>query len=562
MKRLDEHPSSPGTAGLHALIVRFSAVSAWLVALTLTAVATVGSDRVILLQAVAAGACGLTFTAQLLTGRVNALVSMLVGILLVVSTMPLIQGPEWALAASMAVVAMATVSSLFVHRFQAAFLSLGALAMLLVPRLWADDFASSLTVGVIMAVSFLIGASGFMLIRDRTIASDQQYRWLFERAPVGLVEQDWTEALRFVDSLRPRDAEHLTHILSQDIALLARIVSRIEVVKANDAVGEILRVPLKRFLGKLSVQRVSPANQHVWVRQVVGMWLGRPFDAVEYESTDYHGNPGLWLEVRTISVGSPNPQRVVLAVTDVTRSRRESEELADLVREKDEFIATVSHELRTPLTAVVGLANEVLDGPDLTPHDRRELLELVVAQANEISHLVEDLLVGARAEIGTITVTPEPLDLVAEARTVTSTLDQPIPVEPAAGCGMALGDPVRIRQIIRNLAVNATRYGGPSRRIVIRPGEGGTIRLEVRDNGLPLDGEDRERIFEPYTRAHDRPGVTVSVGLGLAVSRRLARLMGGDLTYDHDGWEAIFCLEAPLADAGSEAAGPPIIRAG
>lgn len=73
--------------------------------------------------------------------------------------------------------------------------------------------------------------------------------------------------------------------------------------------------------------------------------------------------------------------------------------------------------------------------------------------------------------------------------------------------------------------------------------------IEVRDDGEPLSQANSGAIFEPYARADGRSDVPGSVGLGLTVSRRLARHMGGDLTYDHDGQEAIFSLTlAPAPD--------------
>ena len=70
----------------------------------------------------------------------------------------------------------------------------------------------------------------------------------------------------------------------------------------------------------------------------------------------------------------------------------------------------------------------------------------------------------------------------------------------------------------------------------------------MRDDGEPLSLSGRTEIFEPYTRAAERTGVTASVGLGLTVSRRLARHMGGDLAYDHDGHETIFTLTLATSD--------------
>lgn len=537
-----------GSAELHRAIVRFAAVSAWLVALALTAVAIATGTQEALIQAAAAGTCGLVFTVQLLAERTNAIFTLVFGIVIVLATYPVITGFETSLAASIAIVTMAIVSALFVNERFPLFLGVGAALTMSAPLLWAQTPRDGLAAGIIMAASFVIGASAVLLVRRKTRAADQQFRWLFERAPVGLVEQDWNEVLDFIHELAPEDPDHLRRLLIEDSSLLPAIVARLRVVRANQATTEIFKVAPDEFVGYMSTDRVEDSSRQMWIRQVVGMWTGRPFDVVEYETSDYQGNPGLWIEVRTISVGAPRPGHVLLAVTDVTQTRQRSRDLADLVQEKDEFIATVSHELRTPLTAVVGLANEVLTAEDMTDEEKSELLRLVVSQANEISHLVEDLLVGARAQIGTVSIHPSPIVLADEVATVLCGLEEDLPLQVADDIPDAHADPVRVRQIVRNLVVNAQRYGGHRRRIRIERRPEGTLAVEVRDNGPALHPIDRDRIFQPYTRAHDRPGVTVSVGLGLSVSLRLARLMGGDLTYDHDGEESIFRLEVPEAE--------------
>ena len=111
---------------------------------------------------------------------------------------------------------------------------------------------------------------------------------------------------------------------------------------------------------------------------------------------------------------------------------------------------------------------------------------------------------------------------------------------------VVIGNRIRFRQVVRNMLTNASRYGGSEVRIVY--GSVGSFGpLEVRDNGAPVSVGEREKMFEAYERLHDRPGVTDSVGLGLPVSRSLARAMGGDLEYDHDGREAIFRVSLPVA---------------
>jgi signal transduction histidine kinase len=223
-----------------------------------------------------------------------------------------------------------------------------------------------------------------------------------------------------------------------------------------------------------------------------------------------------------------------------------ADRLEALMRSKDEFIASISHELRTPLTAVLGLAESMSDPKGkLDATEVREFIKIIAEQSAEMSAIVQDLLVVARSEIGSVTIRPERLDLVAEVATALRGLGPDRRTDlTISGRAGALADPIRVRQIIRNLLANAKRYGGPT--IKVELGEVGEVsRVVVMDDGAGIPIEDRGRIFQPYERAHQRNGQTASVGLGLTVSRQLAGLMGGSLSYDHvDGWST-FTLELP-----------------
>lgn len=219
--------------------------------------------------------------------------------------------------------------------------------------------------------------------------------------------------------------------------------------------------------------------------------------------------------------------------------------LERLVRAKDEFIASVSHELRTPLTAVIGLAEELRGEDGLIDDDEREELVSVIAdQAIDVGHIVEDLLVAARSDIGTVSVKASAVDVGAEIRQIAGTSPesaQPhLDIDPSV---VASADEHRFRQIMRNLLSNAARYGGQAIAVSARSGD--EVVIEVSDDGDGIPEELRETVFEPYETAHPSSGVTGSVGLGLTVSRRLARLMGGDLTYRRKGRKTVFRLTLP-----------------
>lgn len=217
------------------------------------------------------------------------------------------------------------------------------------------------------------------------------------------------------------------------------------------------------------------------------------------------------------------------------------------VRSKDELIASVSHELRTPLTTVLGFAHMLQDpAAALSAEDRTDLQRLIVEEGTDLANIVDDLLVAARAETGILSVACVPVNLRAQVAQVLGNSDQQSSerIRAVNGNGHALGDPIRVRQIIRNLVTNAVRYGGGS--IWINLSVDDTVaRLAVIDNGAGVPAEEQERLFEPYWQAHRDLGKPSSLGLGLSVSGDLARLMDGDLVYRREAAQTVFELTLP-----------------
>ncbi len=243
--------------------------------------------------------------------------------------------------------------------------------------------------------------------------------------------------------------------------------------------------------------------------------------------------------------------RFSAVLRDVSGQVEATRQLEDLVRTKDEFVASVSHELRTPLTAVVGIAQELRDHWKTFEEDEiQELIKLIADQGTEVSSIVQDLLVAARADIGSITINPSLISVSDEVESAIRMLPQELAerVDLDVGPVDAWADPGRFRQIIRNLVTNALRYGGPNVRVHTLTGDDKAV-VAVSDDGAGIAESDRARIFDPYFRAHNDPTQPASVGLGLTVSRQLAELMNGELVYDYQDGLSTFTVRLPIEKA-------------
>jgi len=218
-----------------------------------------------------------------------------------------------------------------------------------------------------------------------------------------------------------------------------------------------------------------------------------------------------------------------------------------MLNRRRDFVASVSHELRTPLTAVFGFAQVLHEhGDEITKEERMGLIADVYRQSAELVSMIDDLLVAARLESGGLNIHSEVVDLNAEAQTVVHEMQ-----ERALGASIRLAnsaevltvaDGLRVRQIIRNLVSNAIRYGGANVEIEISP-SGQQQVLMVRDDGPGVPEKSIERVFQPFYTVTQATTTPASLGLGLAVSRELATLMGGQLTYRRVDGHTVFGLE-------------------
>jgi signal transduction histidine kinase len=264
---------------------------------------------------------------------------------------------------------------------------------------------------------------------------------------------------------------------------------------------------------------------------------------------------------------------------------RLSTELLRANRSKSEFLANVSHELRTPLNAIVGFVDLLRDGVygELAPRQVNPV-ERIAASAAHLRHLVDQILDIAKMAAGRMDVHPEPVELRPFVLDIASEFEALIS-DRGLNLSLAIGgslprvrtDPTHLRQIIVNLLGNALKYT-PSGGIAIRtrvvdertagqapgaPSAAGApqsgrlwVALQIADSGIGIGSSDLGRIFEEFEQVNAGPrgdSMQRGTGLGLPISRRLARLLGGDITVESElGKGSTFTVWLPVESSAGE----------
>jgi two-component system sensor histidine kinase/response regulator len=241
--------------------------------------------------------------------------------------------------------------------------------------------------------------------------------------------------------------------------------------------------------------------------------------------------------------------------TEAEQARKEAEAAS---KAKSEFLAMMSHELRTPLNAIGGYAQLIEDGVNgpITPEQRKSLTRIRANQEHLLT-LINDVLNLARMEAGRVTVqaTDVPVDatLAGAVELIRPQLEaKKLRYEYQGGDqGVTVfADRERLLQIILNLLTNATKFTDEGGRITLGwRRENGTVYIEVKDSGIGIPADRLESIFEPFVQVEQRRAASrEGVGLGLAISRELARAMNGELVAESTvGEGSVFTLTLPTS---------------
>lgn len=356
------------------------------------------------------------------------------------------------------------------------------------------------------------------------------------------------------DQGRDPSTKHVLHVVHV-IGFSAEIAAALEKLPLDAPVpfAEVARVGEPLFLPTTREMQRYPD----WAEGMIAAGVGSAAIVPVWANGELRGVLGLaWAGNRVfdederafvLTLGVMCAQAIMRAhLRDAERDARDdavhARQIAEAAnRSKAEFVATISHELRTPMNAVIGytslLADEIY-GP--VTEQQREHIGRVRASGNHLMGLIEDLLSFARIEAGHETVHAQPI-VLAEIVEQSMMLVQPL----AAAKGLTMRvqlppapvtlftDGRKLRQILINLLANAVKYSKVGEvSLVIRADDVESVvrfQFEITDHGIGMTSDEQIHAFDAFWQADASKTGASGTGLGLAVARNLARLLGGDL---------------------------------
>ncbi len=366
--------------------------------------------------------------------------------------------------------------------------------------------------------------------------SEEVFRELVESAPDAMVMVDDTGTIIYVNA----QIENLFGYLRTD--LLGRPIECL--------------LP-ERYRGK----HVSQRNGYFVGPKLRPMGAGLELFAMRKDKTEFP------VEISLSPLKTESTTLVTAAIRDISERRRFQEDLkrarenAEAAnRLKSEFLANMSHEIRTPLAGILGYA-EMIALYCSSDEERKGYMEKIRRCATNLTDLINDILDLSKVEAGALNVESVPIPLVSEIESVVNLLqaradekqikleiiyDRPLP-------NQICSDPTRVRQILSNVLGNGIKFtdqGTVSLKVTHVKNQ---IQFGITDTGCGLSEEEQARLFQPFAQADSSTTRKFGgTGLGLALSRRLARALGGDLIISDSkpGKGSTFVFTVPVGSGG------------
>lgn len=342
-----------------------------------------------------------------------------------------------------------------------------------------------------------------------------------------------------------RNAESLARIINEfpDAVCLVNAEGRIEYCNVHCL--QLLGSCQGELLEQLMNWKLHPDDIECWL----AAWrearqCGQSY-AIEHRLAVHQHLNYCWYRHRGVPLADPGStsSRWLLQLTWNDEPKSREHELQELMRRKDDFLATLLHELRNPLAPIANaleLIGGYADKPDIVMRSRG----IIQRQLRQLTRLVDDLLDFSRSGRGMIELQLESVDLaevvataVEAARPIIDLKNHHLAQLTQPGRFIAQGDTVRLAQVVTNLLINAAKYTIPGGFITVKTeGTEHDVTVRVRDNGVGIPREQLEHIFEPFAQERSTSAARMGgLGVGLAVAKHLIELHGGTIQADSQG---------------------------
>jgi PAS domain S-box-containing protein len=341
----------------------------------------------------------------------------------------------------------------------------------------------------------------------------------------------------------------------------------------NNNFRELLSDISDEIIEAYSLRLVYPEDRERVRESAIKMLKGESTTPYKYRIVNKYGQIR-WLLESVSSIQYQGRRATLGHAMDITESelvqeklteayekeRRLRQELEVEVQRRVEFTRALVHELKTPLTPIMSSSDLLVSG--LKEEPWRSVAQNIQRGAINLNHRIGELLDLARGEIGMLRLNPKSVDVLrllhqvgSEMSAVAAGNGQTLKVELPSSLPKPWADEDRLRQIIQNLLVNATKFTPEGGTITLRAREqNGSLIVEVQDTGYGIPDEEQRRLFRPYHRQlSDREHLS-GLGLGLALCKNLVQLHGGRIwVQSEEGKGALFAFSIPISSRAHQA---------
>ncbi|MBK9260097.1 MAG: response regulator [Polyangiaceae bacterium] len=374
--------------------------------------------------------------------------------------------------------------------------------------------------------------------------SEGRFRAFFENSTLPLWEDDWSEVKAQLAEWSRSGITDLRHYLQEDPRAIGTCLSRVRLLKTNQAGVELLHAPDKDAVLKQLDRQIAPESWHVIADLLVAIATGQTHFRGESVLKGFTGETcHVIFDFVALPGHEETLEHVLVSLVDITEIKRAEETLREADRRKDEFLAMLAHELRNPL-APIRNATQALKLIGRSDAKQQRMLEVIERQIQYMARLVDDLLDVSRITRGKIALQRETLEL---ATIVSRAVESSRPLIDARRHQLTVtwpphsvrvdGDLTRLVQIIGNLLNNAAKYTDEGGHLWLEAAdENGEAVIRVRDDGIGLSADMLPHVFDLFAQSNrslDRS--QGGLGIGLTLVRRLVEMHGGKVEARSEG---------------------------